>query len=111
MAWPGDRPFDFDREVKVIIETGGDDTLVHTRGMAKFARPDVLVTKRMTRPAFAARVVRAMGRRLAGGEVAPLNTVVRIDGIPRFRVYPYEPDVNAPQVNLNNEGLLLIPDD
>jgi hypothetical protein len=109
-ALAGDRPFDFDREVKVIVETGDDDTLVHTRGMVKFARPDVLVPKRMTQPAFAAWVVHAVGERLAHGDVVPLNTVVRIDGLPRFRIYPYEPDVNARQVNLNNEGLLLIPD-
>jgi hypothetical protein len=96
----------------VIVETGdGRDNLVHTRGMIKFARPDVLAPLLMARPDFGARVVRALGQRLADGEVLPLNTVVRIDGIPRFRAYPYEPDVNAPQVNLNNDGLLLLPDD
>jgi hypothetical protein len=112
MAWPADRPFDFNREVKVIIEEGdGRDNLVHTRGMIKFARPDVLVPQQMTPSPFAARTVRAIGQRLAEGEVMPLNTVVRIDGIPRFRAFAYEPDVNAPQVNLNNDGLLLLPDD
>lgn len=111
-AWPADRPFDFNREVHVTIETGdGDDLLVHTRGMIKFARPDVLIPLRMTTPAFGARVVRALGQRLADGEVSPLGTVLRIDGLPRFRVYPYQPDVNAPEVNLNNDGLLLLPDD
>ena len=110
-AWSADRPFDFEREVTVITETGGDDTMVHTRGMVKFARPDVLIPLRMTPQAFAARTVRALGQRLADGEVLPLGTVLRIDGIPRFRVYRYEPDVNAPQVNLNNDGLLLLPDD
>jgi hypothetical protein len=112
MAWLADRPFDFDREVNVIVETGdGRDNMVHSRGMIKFARPDVLVPQWMTRPDFGARAVRALGQRLAAGEVLPLNTVVRIDGMPRFRVYRYEPDVNAPEVNLNNDGLLLMPDD
>ena len=110
-AWPGDRPFDFDTEASVIIETGGTDNMVHTRGMIKFARPDVLVRAGALSSGFARRVVHDVAEMMAAGYVHPRNTVFRIDGVPRFRLVRYEPDVNAPQVNLNNDGLLLVPDE
>jgi len=110
-ALPPHRPFRIHDEVKVIAEdpaTAGFGHVVHTRGMIKFARPDLLTGVTNDRIEHTGRVLNHLSRMLAEGMVLVPHRRLRFDDDHTFEVVPYEPDGNAPEVHLNNDGLLLV---
>ena len=72
LALAPDRPFSFDEHVTMMFETepGADGHLCHTRGMAKFARPELFM--RGLRPAQAQEasdVLQSMAQGMAEGKL------------------------------------------
>jgi hypothetical protein len=107
-----DRPFDFDAEVSFVFETdatGDLGHLLHTRGMAKFARPDLLTFADPADVQIHYQVLHTIAITLAEGTVMRPDQLIRFDGEHAFGLVAYEPDGNAPDVGLNNDGLLVVP--
>jgi len=110
---PPDAPFKYEDEVSVIFETEPAPEwghIVHTRGMKKFGRPDLVVTA--VPPKHGARIgaiLNSLGARLAEGAVIEPGDTVKIEGVGMLQAEELEPDANAPQLNLNNRGLVMRP--
>lgn len=105
-----DRPFVLDAEAGIVVETGdGPGLAVHTRGMAKFARPDLIGMPERSERDLMAQVLWRLARLSADGADIPVGQRMRFDEQHAFTTVGYQPDVNAPQVNLNNDGLLIVP--
>jgi hypothetical protein len=103
-GWAADRPFGVDREVWIVA----DGPLVHTRGMAKFGRPDLLVPE--VEPADregAAMVLRSLATALALGRVMRAGETTTVGPSAMMRLLPYRPGGLLPEVHLNNAGLVL----
>lgn len=105
------RPFDVEREISVVVET--DDTpgfghVIHTRGLAKFGRPDLLLKGAAPGDAHAGGVLlNGLARRAALGAAFRENHTVGPNGLTPRALARYEPGVIHPEVNLNNDGLVL----
>lgn len=111
-AWPPERPFDLGTEVSVTLEsqeTEGFGYVMHTCGMAKFARPDLITGVLLSAARPTHRVMRALAGRFAAGEIITPGETLPLDGGKEFSLAAYRPGDNAPEVNLNNDALLLIP--
>jgi hypothetical protein len=111
-AWSPDRPFNLVDEVTLTIETEPSDGFghaVHTRGLAKFARPDLILGATPDEFEVAQLVLRALAGRMADGAIVEPGQTVGGNGR-MFHVTRYAPGLNGPEVNLNNEGLLLVRD-
>ena len=111
MEWAPDRAFELGREVSVIFETDaspGYGHVVHTRGLAKFGRPDLLMLGAKPEDAdLAGRRLDALATRLAMGErLVPGATLETLGGTALLE--EYRPGANAPDVQLNNDGLMLL---
>jgi len=107
---PADRPFAIQNEIGIVAEnppTPGFGHVVHTRGMLKFARPDLITGVPAERIEYTGRVLNHLGRLLAEGAVLRAGQVLRFDGEYAIELEAYQPDGNAPEVHLNNEGLLI----
>lgn len=110
---PPDGPFSYQDEVSVIFETEPSPEwghIVHTRGMKKFGRPDLVITA--VPPKHGARIgaiLNSLGARLAEGAVVEPGDTVKIEGVGVLRAEEHRPDENAPKLNLNNRGLILRP--
>lgn len=106
-----DRPFDLDREILCVLESapraGQPGHLLHTRGMTKFARPDVMTFASRVDAATAGAVLRTLAGQMADGRLVVPGAAIEVDGM-RFAVSAYAPDVNAPDVGLGNDGLVLL---
>ena len=105
------RPFGLDAEVRFMFEnqpTPGFGHAMHTRGMVKFARPDLICGVTPNEARLLERVLRRLAQMSADGAVVTVGQRMRADEQHIFRTVAYEPDVNAPQVNLNNEALLIV---
>jgi hypothetical protein len=105
-----DRPFDLGAEVTMVFETDrtpGFGHAIHTRGMAKFARPDVMAAAEPDTADMLAQVVHHLAQALADGETLAPGQAVDVDGQHEFSLERYRPGANAPEVHLNNEGYLL----
>jgi len=108
---PADRPFVVQREVSLTAETTatpGFGHAVHTRGMRKFARPDLITGAPADRIEYTAMVLSHLARMQAEGALLTEGQVFRFDGSHTVQLVAYEPDGRVPQVNLNNDGLLLL---
>jgi hypothetical protein len=106
-----DRPFTVQREVSLTAETApaaGFGHPVHTRGMVKFGRPDLIVGVAADDIQHTAQILNHLARMLAEGHVLTPGQQLRFDGERTLRVEPYEPGGAVPDVNLNNDGLLLV---
>lgn len=106
-----DRPFDLWREIRIVFEiepSRGVGHVLHTRGMLKFARPDLLTIVPEFDRDRAVNLIRALAQAQALGHTLPLARIQMVRGVGRGRLEPYVPDENAPQVNLNNDGLVLV---
>ncbi|MCC6337996.1 MAG: hypothetical protein IT380_28890 [Myxococcales bacterium] len=109
-ALPAERPFALSAEVSVLVESDPlpDGTfLVHTRGMLKFGRPDLVavgVPKAQWDQAGA--LLRTLAMAMAGGAVFKAAQTSGEDKA-KVRFVAYEPPKNAPQLNLNNDGLVV----
>ena len=111
LGWAPDRAFELGREVSVIFETDaspGYGHVVHTRGLAKFGRPDRIMTGAKPDEAdLAGRRLDALALKLAMGErLVPGAELETLGGAARLE--EYRPGLNAPDVQLNNDGLLLL---
>ncbi len=102
--WPANRPFALSCEVNIVVEAESDSTAasaIHTRGLAKFGRPDLVmvdVPAALWNPAGA--LLRELAMRLALGAVACSGESVSIEGcVARFSAFG--PDL----LHLNNEAL------
>jgi hypothetical protein len=111
LGWAPERAFDIGREVSVVFETDaspGYGHVVHTRGLAKFGRPDLLMRGAKPEEAdLAGRRLDALALRLAMGELLRPGQAIETLGGPAV-LEEYRPGRNAPEVHLNNEGLLLL---
>lgn len=104
--WPPDRPFALSSDLNVVVEAEGTSAMasaVHTRGLAKFGRPDLVA---LDVPAShwdgVAGVLRRLALRLAMGAVLrPGDTAPVEGGLAHFSAYG--PDV----LHLGNEALVV----
>jgi hypothetical protein len=106
------RPFDLDQQVSFVCETQptrGFGHAMHTRGMVKFARPDLMAGVEAADIGLMHQVMRRLAGMTADGRVIPVGQRFRADADHVFAVVPCEPGVNAPEVNLGNDALLIVP--
>jgi hypothetical protein len=104
------RPFDILREISVIAEsepTPGFGHPVHTRGMVKFGRPDLIMGVPEDRIGDAASILNQLATMLAEGHVLAAGHQLRINDEETLAVLPYTPGSHIPDVQLINDGLLL----
>lgn len=107
-SWPLEGGFDVDREITLVLETEpepGIGQLLHTRGMAKLARPDLVIA--IQDPADSERLGRALrelARRAATGIAFEPDTRTVAEQ-QRLEIVAYAKEM--PDLGLNNEGLLL----
>ncbi|MFG3602468.1 hypothetical protein [Micromonospora chersina] len=105
------RPFTIQQEVSLIAETEptpGFGHPVHTRGMMKFGQPDLITGVPADRIQDTAQILNHLARMLAEGHILVPGQQLRFDGRRTLAVTPYAPDTTTPDVNLNNDGLLLV---
>lgn len=105
------RPFDIGNEISVVFETDvtpGFGHVIHTRGLAKFGRPDLLLKGAERADAQAGGVLlKGLAQRAALGAAFRENQTVGPNGLAPRALIRYEPGVSHPEVNLNNDGLVL----
>lgn len=104
------REFTVVREIGVVAESEpapGFGHPVHTRGMAKFGRPDLITGMPVERIGEAATILNQLAAMLADGHVLAPGQQIRIDGSRMLTVQPYVPDGRVPDVSLIEDGLLL----
>lgn len=104
------RPFDVIKEISVVAESDSVPEFghpVHTRGMIKFGRPDLIMGVPTDRIGEAASVLNQLGALLAEGHVLAVGQQIRLDAERMLTVVPYEPDDRVPDVALVADGLLL----
>lgn len=110
LAWAPARSFNLSSELSVLVEETPlpDGTfLVHTRGLGKFARPDLLLAG-VSRAEWdkAGGVLRAIAAQLAAGAVVHAGQQWTGGAVP-VRFTTYTPGTNLPQLHLNNEALVV----
>lgn len=107
-SWPPGRPFALSTDVNVVVEgepTASTATL-HTRGLQKFGRPDLVVFDVPgARWDPVAALLRAAAARLADGAVFKAGQTLVL-GDQRVRCEPYRPGARQ-DLHLNNDGLEL----
>jgi hypothetical protein len=105
------RPFTIQQEVSLMGEnepTAGFGHAVHTRGMIKFGRPDLVTGVPADQIEQTGRILNHLARMLAEGDVLEPGQRIHVDGAQTLTVTPYTPDATTPELNLNNQGLLLV---
>ena len=104
------RSFDLDHEVSFIVEadaSAGIGHVMHTRGLAKFARPDLVATVKTKGLATTEVALRRVAASFVqGATIAPGQRISVNDNV-SLSFDAYAPGKNAPDVHLNNDGLLL----
>jgi hypothetical protein len=104
--WPATRPFALSSDVNVIVEAEGTSALasaVHTRGLAKFGRPDlVTLDVPASRWDAVAGLLRTLAGRLVLGAVLRPGDALAIEG-GTAHFAAYAPD----RLNLGNDALLV----
>jgi hypothetical protein len=114
LEWPAPLDFKIDRETQLVFETDtepGRGHLMHSRGMRKFGRPDVLTelppgqglrwqVDELAKVLTAISTELALGQTLAAGRMVQMETSV-------FDLEDYLPGQNLPDVKLENAGLVL----
>ncbi|WP_433794646.1 hypothetical protein [Actinoplanes sp. CA-252034] len=106
------RPFTVLREISVVAESDaspGFGHAVHTRGMLKFGRPDLIMGVPEARIGEAAGILNQLAGMLADGHVLDPGRELRVDGATSLKVVPYTPDDRVPDVRLIGDGLLITP--
>jgi hypothetical protein len=138
LSWPPDCNFELDRELSFVFET--DETpglghIAHTRGMAKFGRPDVvLVGLEDDEGDWAAELLHQIAGALAAGAIIAPGDIVEVDedddeaagngvhepssGNGHAHIDPaishgldvrsYQPDDDLPDLHLGNDAILLV---
>ena len=106
--WPANRPFSLSIDVNVVVEAEPTSPIanVHTRGLQKFGRPDLVVRDVPGEQWDAvAGLVRALAGQLANGVVLRAGDQVNLDG-KSLRLAAYQPTPEL-ELHLNNDGLLI----
>lgn len=107
-GWEPNRPFALSIDVNVIVEAEPDapEATVHTRGMGKFGRPELIVFGvPAARWDAVAGLVRSLALESAAGVRFKDGDVVAIEhGRARFRTYRAVPGAD---LHLNNDGLVV----
>lgn len=107
--WPAARPFALSTDVNIVVEAEptSPTATIHTRGMQKFGRPDLVV---LTVPGALwdamAGLVRALALQLADGVVLRAGDRVNIDG-KSLTLSTFKPTPET-ELHLNNEAFLII---
>lgn len=107
-SWPAERPFTLSVDVRVTVEAdpGAPFGLVHTRGLQKFGRPDLVVTGvPSARWDAVAGLVRSAAGLMADGLVLEPDQTLQL-GDELIRVSRFTPTSDA-DPHLNNAGLQL----
>lgn len=106
--WPASRPFALSIDVNVVVEAEPTSPIanIHTRGLQKFGRPD-LVVRDVPGEQWdsTAALVRALAGQLVMGVVLRAGDRVNIDG-KSLSVAAYKPAAED-DLHLNNDGFLL----
>ncbi|MEU4619683.1 hypothetical protein AB0G04_06860 [Actinoplanes sp. NPDC023801] len=103
------RPFSVMREISVVAESEespGFGHPVHTRGMVKFGRPDLVMGVPEEQIGDAASILNQLASMLAEGHVLAAGQQLRVDG-DTLKVVHYRPGGDIPDVQLIGDGLLL----
>jgi hypothetical protein len=106
-----DRPFTIQQEVNLVAETEptpGFGHPVHTRGMIKFGRPDLVAGVPADCVEETGQILNHLARMLADGHILVPGQRLRLDGQRMLTVAAYAPDATTPDLNLNNDALLLV---
>jgi hypothetical protein len=110
---PVDVPMRMADEVSIVFETEpshGFGHLMHTRGMLKFGRPDLVVVGIPPKHGVRiADIVNQLAERLALGARLDEGEFVELETLGTLRADQYVPGENAPELHLNNRGLVLVP--
>jgi hypothetical protein len=110
---PADAPLRMADEVSIVFETEpehGFGHLMHTRGMLKFGRPDLVVVGIPPKHGVRiADIVNQLAERLALGTRLDPGDTVDLEALGTLRADRYVPGENAPELHLNNRGLVLVP--
>jgi hypothetical protein len=106
--WPANRPFALSTDVNIVVEAEptSPSATIHTRGLQKFGRPDLVVWNvRGEQWDAVAGLVRALAAQLADGVVLRATDRVNLDG-KSLTLSSYEP---TPETNLhlNNDALIV----
>jgi hypothetical protein len=105
-----DRPFRVQDEVSLVAETEASPGFghpVHTRGMIKFGRPDLITGVPAEQIQETGAILNHLARMQADGHLLVPGQQLRFDGRRTLTVEPYEPGGGVPDVVLSNDGLLL----
>jgi hypothetical protein len=105
------RPFVIQREISIIAETEttpGFGHAVHTRGMIKFGSPDLVAGVAADRIEHTGRILNHLASMLADGHDLVCGQQLRFDGQRLLTVATYTPDATTPNLELNNDALLLV---
>ncbi len=106
--WPATRPFTLSTDVNVVVEAEptAPTATIHTRGLQKFGRPDLVVRDVPgSRWDAVAGLVRALAGQLADGVVLKAGDLVTI-GANTVKLSPFRATPET-ELHLNNEALLL----
>jgi hypothetical protein len=76
--------------------------------MMKAGRPDLIVGVPADRIEETGRILNHFARMLAEGHILLPGQRLRFDGRRTVMVTHYAPDATTPDVNLNNDGLLIV---
>ncbi len=114
-AVPPDAALDPIREISLIYETEesapGAGHLVHTRGMRKFGRPDLVARVDEEDAGVMAQVLRQVSAAMADGWLPAERHGVDLLAGRTLYLVPYEPADDLPDVHLNNDGMQLVEED
>lgn len=106
-------PLAIEREVNVVFESEPAAAqlghVVHTRGMGKLARPDLIALVEPARAQATALVLRALARSMADGFMPTPGARVSAENVPVV-LEPLPPGSLADQLHLNNDAWLVEPD-
>ena len=112
-AVPVNGSFDPRREISVIFETTPDPSFAHvchTRGLRKLGRPDIVLTDLTLRHAdLAGQVLHELAAHLALGAIVKPGDELQLR-LGAGKASNYIAGGNAPQLHLNNRGLVLSSD-
>lgn len=106
--WPATRPFALSTDVNVVVEAEptSPTATIHTRGLQKFGRPDLVVRDVPgERWDAVAGLVRALAMQLADGVVLRAGDRVNIDGR-SLTLAAFKPTPET-DLHLNNQGFLI----
>lgn len=113
LEWQGAQRFSLRREVRIMIEklaSPENSHVIATRGMVKFARPDLVYVMGDVTAAqleMGKYFVEGVATELALGRLIATGEEGFYEGI-RFRLETYKPNENAPDMQLDADAALLV---